>query len=368
MWRPLGDGIKRVVLLIVDSWGWNLFEKVKEDGAPMVGRADLVGKISSIFPSTTSAALSTLWTGLAPAQHGLAGLRLFLPHYAVTTQMLHFTPTFGKYPDALIKAGLDPATFLHGLGFAQQLASAGVEAHAFKGRELIDTALSQMHDRGVAGDHGASSMADMLVQMRILLEEKAGQPLYVCAYWPTVDTLSHIYGWEHESVAAELRAILTQLQTELVDALSLAARKETALFVVSDHGQVVTPARQRIYLEDHPELERLLFMRPAGEPRTVYLYAKQGRQTDVITYIRERLAHAMVPFLSQQALAEGMLGPAPHAPATAERVGDVIATMRQGYVLLTESERKSADKLLGRHGGMSMGEMEVPWLGFRLDG
>jgi hypothetical protein len=50
------------------------------------------------------------------------------------------------------------------------------------------------------------------------------------------------------------------------------------------------------------------------------------------------------------------------------RVGDVIVTMRQGYVLLTPQERDKTDKMQGRHGGMTLAEMQVPWLGFRLDG
>jgi hypothetical protein len=85
-------------------------------------------------------------------------------------------------------------------------------------------------------------------------------------------------------------------------------------------------------------------------------------------YISEVLCQAMVAFPAEAALAAGLLGPLPHAAQTAERVGDVIVTMRQGYVLLTPPEREKADKMQGRHGGMTEAEMRVPWLGFRLDG
>ncbi|MCP4426181.1 MAG: alkaline phosphatase family protein, partial [Chloroflexi bacterium] len=202
LWRPLA-GVKRVVALLVDAWGWNLLSQERERIGGLLSTAAVQGQLTSIFPSTTVAALSSLWTGAAPSQHSLVGLRLFMPDYAVITQMLSFTPTFGKYPDALIDAGLEPETFLAVPGFAEQLATAGVETHAFKGRSIVNSALSQMHDRGVAREHGVSSLADMFVQMRHLLEEKAGEPLFVNAYWPMVDTLSHIYGWNHESVAAE---------------------------------------------------------------------------------------------------------------------------------------------------------------------
>ena len=366
LWQSLA-GVKRVVVLLVDAWGWNLLEQERGNLAGLLGRTAVSSTITSIFPSTTVAALSSMWTGTAPAQHGLVGFRLFMPDYAVLTQMIHFTPTFGIYPDALIEAGLDPETFLAVPGFAEQLTAAGVSSYAFKGREIVNSALSKMHDRGVTADYGASSLADMFVQIRQLLEAKAGERLFVNAYWPVVDTLSHIYGWNQEPVAAELRAIMMLLEAELFNKLSLAARRDTAVFLMADHGQIVTPKEQRVFLDEHPRLQEMLLMRPAGEPRTAYLYAKHGRQADILQYINEELNHAMVALPAETALTAGLLGPLPHAAQTAERVGDVIATMRQGYVLLTPPEREKANKMQGRHGGMTEAEMRVPWLGFRLD-
>lgn len=367
LWQPQA-GVKRVVVLLVDAWGWNLLEQERENLAGLLGNVTVSSSITSIFPSTTVAALSSVWTGTAPAQHGLVGLRLFMPDYAVITQMLHFTPAFGKYPDALVKAGLEPETFLAVPGFAEQLTAAGVASYAFKGRSIVDSALSKMHDRGITADYGVSSLAEMFVQMRQLLEAKAGERLFVNAYWPFIDTLSHIYGWDKEPVAAELRAILMLLETEFLNKLSLAARRDTAVFLMADHGQVVTPKEQRIYLDEHPRLQEMLLMRPAGEPRTAYLYAKHGRQADILRYLNEELGHALAAFPAEAALAAGLFGPLPHAAPTVERVGDVIVTMRQGYVLLTPPEREKADEMQGRHGGMTEAEMRVPWLGFRLDG
>jgi len=366
LWQPLGD-VRRVVVLIVDSLGWNLLEAVQPYLDPVLRQAAVIDRLTSVFPSTTVAALSSLWTGLAPAQHGLVGLSLFFPEYAVAAQMLHFSPIFRAYPDALVEAGLEPETFLHGPGMAEQLAAAGVPTHAFKGKEIIDSVLSKMHDRGVAGAHGVATAADMFVQMRLLLEKTAGAPLYLCAYWPAIDSLSHTYGWQHPSVVAELRAVFSQLQVELLQPLSAAARQDTAFIIVADHGQVVSPPDEIIQLEEHPSLQHLLLMRPTGEPRVAYLHARQGEQQNVIDYVNERLGHAMLAISAGDALAAGLFGPPPHAPATRLRLGDVVAITRRGHLLLTAKEKEKAGKMVGRHGGMTGAEMQVPWLGFRLD-
>ncbi len=191
LWRPLGDDINRVVSIVIDGFGWNLLNKERPFLQSLLDQATVVDQITSIFPSTTVAALSSLWTGAAPAQHGLVGLNMFFPEYGTIGQMLSLSPDIGYYPDALVRAGLEPETFLQWPGLAEQLARAGIPTHAFKGKNIIDSALSKMHGRGVTENHAVMTMADMLVQMRRLLESAAGDPLYTAAYWPTVDTLSH---------------------------------------------------------------------------------------------------------------------------------------------------------------------------------
>lgn len=370
LWEPVASGVRRVVLFVVDALGLNLVEQERPFLTPLLRQAAIVDQITSVFPSTTVAALSSLWTGVAPAQHGMVGLNLFFPEYGVVGQTLNFSPAFGKYPDALVDAGLDPAAFLHGPGFAEQLAADGAPTYAFKGYEIVDSVLSRMHGRGVKASYGVVSVADMLVQMRELLERQAGERLFVSGYWPSVDTLSHRHGWRGTAVAAELRAIFHQLQTEFLAQLSPAARRDTLLLVTADHGQVHTPPDQRIYLEDYPDLAQMLLMPPTGEPRVAYLYARQGCVEAVVEWINNRLGAAMQAWRADDALAAGLLGPPPHAPQTRARVGDVVAAMRAGYILLTSRARdaEKADKMVGRHGGMTAAEMQAPWLAFRLDG
>lgn len=368
LWQPLGSSVKRVVVLLLDSLGWNIVQPLLPELEPLMEQVTLFDRITSVFPSTTVAALTTLWTGYAPAQHGLVGLRLFFPEQAVLGQMLRFSPNFASFPDSLIDAGVDPAHFLPVPGFAEQLAEAGIPSYSFKSYGIIDSALSRMHDRGVAQSYGVETFADLMVQIRSLLEETAGHPLYAYGYWSSIDTLSHIRGYDHASIVAEVRAIVYQIWRELLDKLTLAARRDTVLCIVADHGQVISSPADHIYLESHPELMHLLLMRPAGEPRTAYFYARQGMAMDLYAYLNERLSHKLAAIPSRLALDAGLLGPQPHAPQTLLRLGDVLVTMRHDHLFLTAEEREKAGAMPGRHGGMTAAEMFVPWMAFRLDG
>lgn len=367
LWQPFTVGAKRVVLLIIDAMGWNLLQLMEEELAPVLRHTAVYDQITSVFPSTTVAALSSFWTGAAPAQHGLVGFQLFFPEFAAGGQMISFTPVLGKFPDALIEAGLQPETFLQWPGVAEQFAAGGVPTYAIKGRGIVDSTLSKMHGRGVAANFGVFTFSDLLVQMGELLQEKAGEKMYLSAYWPTIDTLSHFYNWNGTAVQAEMRSLLHQIKTEFLEKLTAVARQDTVFFIVADHGQTTYKPNQQIPLTSHPRLEEMLLMRPLGGVREIYLYARQGQIANVVNYINEELGDKLYALPTEAALASGLFGPPPIAQQTPQRLGDVLVLARDGHIFYPPAEQKMVDEFKAGHGGLSPAEMQVPWLGFRLD-
>lgn len=365
---PLAGNVQRVVVFIVDAFGWNLLTQEKPALHDVLKQTAVTGQLTSIFPSTTTAALTSLWTGVASGHHGFLGYRLFLSQYATTAQMIQFMPAFEHAPDALVRAGLNPEEFLQVPGLAQQLAAGGIPTYSFKAQDIIHSALSKMHRRGVAHSVGCYSSADLMVQLRTTLEKQAGQPLYANAYWSSIDGLSHMRGWTHGSVVAELRALFFQLQTEFLQALSPAAKRDTLFVILADHGQVVNTPNHQIRLADHPQLRQMMFMEPAGEPRMLYVYAKHGRQADILAYCQEHLSHALMAVPTADALAMGLFGPPPHHPAALERIGDILFITRDNYAMFTGLDRAKVHEVIGWHGSLTPAEMQVPWLAFRLDG
>ena len=61
---------KNIVLIVIDGLGYDFFKKHSKS---KLLRSCLKGKITSVFPSTTAAAISTFRTGLPPSEHGLVG-------------------------------------------------------------------------------------------------------------------------------------------------------------------------------------------------------------------------------------------------------------------------------------------------------
>src|SRR5918993_1716487 len=67
---------ERAVLLVLDGLGWDQFDAHRH---LMPSLATLTGgPISTVAPTTTATALSSIATGLTPAEHGLLGYRMML--------------------------------------------------------------------------------------------------------------------------------------------------------------------------------------------------------------------------------------------------------------------------------------------------
>jgi hypothetical protein len=66
------SGTENVVLLLLDGLGYREWRKHEKDGfIGALSRKGHVRPISTVFPSTTAAALTTISTGLTPQEHGL---------------------------------------------------------------------------------------------------------------------------------------------------------------------------------------------------------------------------------------------------------------------------------------------------------
>ena len=76
-WLPDGSSEARcVVLLVLDGLGWNQLRK-RAGLAPTLSALD-GGPITTVAPTTTATALTSITTGRPPGEHGVVGYRVAL--------------------------------------------------------------------------------------------------------------------------------------------------------------------------------------------------------------------------------------------------------------------------------------------------
>ena len=334
-----------VVLLVVDGLGRTQLES----GPAPALRASLRGTMTSVFPSTTASAVTTFFTGLAPAEHAVTGWFTWLGEIGSIVAPLPFTTRSGRRD--LASLGISAEDVFVGPGVFERVRA---ECHAVQPADLVDSSYSRAHTRGATprGFQGLEALVDTVLDV----VRHARRRTYVYAYWPVLDTLSHKFGASSTRTRRHLRAIdrgFERLRAGL-------AGTGTLLLVTADHGFVDIGPESRLNAASIPGLAPMLSRPLCGEPRLAYCYVRDDCRGDFAARAEERLNGAARVVDSASMIDEGWFGLAEPHPRLRERVGDFALVMRSDYVIRDRIAGEKRFRHLGAHGGVSRDEMEVP--------
>jgi hypothetical protein len=362
----LAENVDQVIVVLVDALALHRFQDwLVHASGPASSLLDdgLLSTLSSVVPSTTSAALTTLWTGRSPAEHGIMGYEIFLKEFGLIANMINHSPAaFEGSAGLLYRAGFDPLTFLPVQTIGPHLQGHGIEPHAFLHYSLSGSGLSRMHYPGV-NVHTFSSVPDLWIGVRQLAEQPLNSKRYLWVYYGGVDGLSHRYGPDSERARADFLALVSSMNQDFVQQLDPAIGKRTLFALLADHGQLTTRKDPNFELASHPNLARRLVMVPTGENRLAYLYPRPGQADAIEEYIERTWPGAFRVLNSGHALEAGLFGPGDPAAAVSDRLGErVVIALNDSYLWWAPKE----NPLIGRHGGLSEQEMLVPFFVRRL--
>ncbi|HPY96654.1 MAG TPA: hypothetical protein PL063_05535, partial [Candidatus Cloacimonadota bacterium] len=99
-YQPLNDlkvdikKYKNIVCIVIDALGHSFLSKQQDSFLYQ----KMVGKLSSVFPTTTSSAVTSFLTAQAPLQHAMTGWYMYFKELATAAVSLPFAPRFSKTP------------------------------------------------------------------------------------------------------------------------------------------------------------------------------------------------------------------------------------------------------------------------------
>lgn len=364
----LGGPYEKVILMLVDALGYRLFGEMMDTNPSLVWSRffdqALYSPITSIVPSTTASALTTLWTGEGPAAHGIIGYEMWVKELGmVINNILHSPSSARGDVGGLARSGFDPHDFLETPLLGTYLKMHGVSSAAFLRNSIAHSGLSTMQLEDVAL-HPFVDDADLFVSLADLVNDREGVREYVYVYYSDVDTLMHRYTDEDERVALQFNAFSNLFEEAFLKRISKSVAAGTLLILIADHGSVTTPKNPRYDLGNHPEFLDCLVMQPTCENRLAFLYLKSGREDDIRAYIEKTWPDEFVLIDPDAALTGGLFGGGPFKGYTRERLGDLIVAAKGNAYLWWA---KKPNHLIGRHGGLSKREMLVPFYALPLD-
>jgi hypothetical protein len=331
-WLPAAaHDAERVVLLVVDGLGWNQLEPRR---ATVPTLAALEGSaITTVAPSTTATALTSITTGLPPGEHGVVGYRMAV--HGEVLNVLRWSTVAG---DA-----------------RQSIPPTKVQTHpAFDGQRPPAVTRAEFATSGFTGAHldgarfvGYRTMGTLVAEVVRLA--RSGEP-FVYAYYEGLDKVSHEYG-----LGAAYDEELVWID-RMVERLLVELPPGTVLVVTADHGQVETgddvltlPGEVLGHVQSQ-----------SGEGRFRWLHARSGRATALLDAATALLGDRAWVRSRAAAVEEGWYGPVV-TDVAAGRLGDVLLAAR-GTVAFEDPMDTGPYVLVGRHGSLTPDEVLVPLL------
>lgn len=346
-------GADKVVQIIVDGLGYLQLEALRAAGlvdlSPFIEDGEYL-PLTSVFPPTTTTALASLSTGRSPVVHGVLGYKLFLQDPGAVVNVIKLA-TPGAGDNSLEKLGIKAEHLLPIPTLYRNLSEVGVGTVLFLPKYIMDSGLSHVLYQGVAETVPFVSISDLFM----LLGERLSRPgrSFLGVYYPTLDTLAHLYGPGSPACTTEVTTFFRLLGEFLPRA------RGAVLLLTADHGfYEIDPEQDVVFCQRHQALRRGLLLPPVGDSRAAYLFLRPGKENQVREFFAHRFQGDFLVLSPEEALARKLWGLEEAGPEARARLGDLVVLSQGRRLLVWEREFK----LRGMHGGLTQEELLVPLL------
>lgn len=359
---PHAPPFDHVVFCYIDAFGWQHVHRAVETSRFLRHAVDegVLSKMTSMFPSTTAAHVTTIHTGQVPGTSGVYAWQYYEPSLGAMIEALPFS-FVGQPREGLRLTGASPELIYPGPSIYGGLAELGVRSFVLHPAEIANSTCNRIYTAG-ATQKPYKSFAEALVTARnIVLHEKG--PTYTHLYHDKIDSLGHIYGSESEQAAAEVEMVW-QAFGRLVHAKMGQARR-TLFLVTADHGHMYNGDQTLFVNRDVPDVVPLLQtdrmgrpLVPAGSRREFFLHVRPAYLAEVVGRLREAFAGRVEVHPTEQLIAQGFFGEGPPSERFLARVGNV-ALLPHAHQNVWWYDGADAAKM-SSHGGLTPQEMEIP--------
>ena len=351
----LRERFEGVAFVYFDAFGWSLLERHAEHSLFARARSEgLVLQLTSQFPSTTTAQVTTIHTGLPVAEHGLYEWHVLEPRInrLITPLLFSFA---GDGQRGTLLGTLDPDELFPTESVYTRLGEAGRRSAVVLPAGIAAAAPNVALLRGTEVVPFSTPETGFAAAADALRRGAAHAHVYV----DEVDSLMHAVGPDDPLVDAAVRIVLDALA-------STTFPPDTLVLLTADHGMSpVDPARTVYVNEAWPELaERLEIgadgkpLAPAGSCRDLFLHVRDGRVDEVCRTLGERLGELADVVAVEELVTDGIFSE-PSARLR-ERLASVVVLPRYGEAVYWHEPGRFVQHLHGQHGGLSPREMEIP--------
>ena len=320
---------KNIIVMLFDGLGISAINEHLNENDFL--RKHFVCPISSVFPSTTVAATTSIMSGYSPAECGWLGWDLYFEEIGENVAV---------FRNALQKNGKPAAEYNVAWRYIPYKdIFKRIEEINGKGTAYCVSPFSKFHSKNVP--HICRTVKRL---------SRKNKKKYIYTYWYQPDKAMHGYGVKSEQ--AQQILLINKAVERLCKSL-----KNSLVIITADHGLCDSTNE---YLEDYPNLLSMLKIPPSIEPsRALSLFVKDGMKDNFRNEFIKLFGNDFRLMTKEEVFAEKLLGFGKPHPRTYDFVGDFLAIATGNKSLFIEREEH---EIVGVHAGLTEEEMTVPFI------
>lgn len=360
----------KVVFFLIDAFGWCFYDKYKNQSKFLcdLEQNGVVSKLTSQFPSTTTAHVTTALSGQSVYEHGLYEWFYYEPKADDIITAFLFKEARNKNMDSLREKNIEPNDFIPERSFFKELLDHGIKSTVYQPNYINDSTYTKFTCRD-ANLKGYDTNEQLFQELAKDLSQNDDKE-YFYVYIHDIDSIAHEKGnksKEFEEVMEKLLKDLDRFYEEGKDRFS-----NTAIIISADHGQIDTDLKNPYYINQLvPDIDRYLnknknndLMVPAGYCRDLFLHVKEEYLMELKSVLEEKLDGVADVYLFEELRDKGLFGK-PNKKFL-DRVGNLVILPKGNNTVWWYEKDVFGVTFTGMHGGTSKDEMEIPFLFYRF--
>ena len=337
--RLHGKSYRNVVFLILDGMGEHIYTPILPNGFFKQNEVDVV---TSVYPSTTTAAITTYYSGKPPIETAWIAWSQYFKEYGRSIDMLPQRESYLKEDISGARMNVFKEIIKYKTVFEQ------IEEKGTKAFEVMPVYAERKAKR--------SLRADDVDECIMCIEDLCTMPenKFIMAYVDKPDATLHKFGTTSE----EVREFLTETEQK-VEKMCQRLPEDTLVIISADHGH--KDISEGYSLLEHPEIEECLYMPVSFESRLVNFFVKPDMKEVFAERFEKAFGEDFWLLSKEEFLSKNLLGFGDKHPKVDDFLGDFLALAVSDKLITIETylaEGKALKK--STHCGITKAEMEVP--------
>lgn len=340
--QELKKNYKNLLLMVFDGMGSRALDHHLEDDCfMMMHRKE---SIQSVFPPTTTAAMTSYYTGVSPAEHCWLGWSMHFRDYGAMVDVFTNRNSYTGKEMETKRIAYRELPYKSVYQKLHESMKDELEIHTLKPEEIYFPANGNRHHPIRDIDH----------MKKVINKVTANESrTFIAAYWPDPDLKMHMNGPYHQEVKDELDQINAFVE-EVCENLT-----DTLVIISADHGQITI--EKELDLELDEDIRKMLVLPPGIEGRCASFFVKSAQVDKFRKTFERKYGNDFRLYSHEEAKRIGLFGQGIIHDKFNDFIGDFIAVGIENTIIhFKTTGGKEPHHYKGHHAGMSDEEMMIP--------